>query len=68
MGDDSLINDEEKLKRYIREHNIAAEHLHSDNTLHTVEETVQVVGSVNLSPDGTVEVAIGRQMKSVFLI
>jgi len=44
LVDDSLINEEEKLKRYVREHNIAAEHLHFENTLHTVEDTVRVTG------------------------
>lgn len=44
VGGHSLINEEEKLKRYIREHNIAAEHLRFEKTLHTVDDTVRVTG------------------------
>lgn len=40
----SLINEEEKLKRYMQEHGIAAEHLRFEKTLHTVEDTTRVTG------------------------
>ncbi|MBU3896473.1 MAG: YbaK/EbsC family protein [Nanoarchaeota archaeon] len=39
-----MINEEEKLKNYIKEHDIKAEHLHFNKTLHTVQDTLNVTG------------------------
>ncbi len=39
-----MINEEEKLKKYIKENNIDAEHLRFDKTLHTVQDTLNVTG------------------------
>lgn len=39
-----MINEEEKLKKYIKEHDIKAEHLRFDKTLHTVQDTLNATG------------------------
>ena len=40
-----MTNEEEKLKRFLKEHGIKAEHLRFGETLHTVQDTLRVAGA-----------------------